>query len=480
MAQEFSVRLANENDIKKVFDLSNEDKVRQYSFNKEKIKWDDHTKWFNERIKNTNEPFYIVEDNNGNFIAQVRIDKKEETTISVSITEQFRGRGLARYIISECSEKSGFRNIIAYVKSENQASLKSFIKAGYKQTGTKDGYLKLEFNSVYIIAEMSANHCGDMELAKKIIKKAKEIGADALKVQTYTADTLTIDCKSDIFKVSGGTLWDDKYLYDLYKENTMPWEWQKELSQYAKEVGIDFFSTPYDKSAVDFLVSLDVPVFKIAAFEAMDYPLIKYAASFKKPMIISTGVSSFEEIQGAVDVCKSVGNNDITILKCTSAYPAKLEDMNLITIKDMIEEFGPKGVKVGLSDHSMSIVPPVSAVALGAKVIEKHFTLDRSYGGADSEFSLNPDEFGEMIKAVRDTEKALGKVDYSINNKNRRFARSLFVVKDIKKGEILTEDNVRSIRPSNGLHPKFYDEVIGKTASQDLEFGKPLSGEDYV
>ena len=332
----------------------------------------------------------------------------------------------------------------------------------------------------YIIAEMSANHCGDKELAKKIIKTAKEIGADAVKVQTYTADTMTIDCNNEEFQIKDeNSLWDGENLYSLYQKAYTPWEWQGELKEYADEVGIDFFSTPFDYTAVDFLESINVPMYKIASFEAIDYPLIKYAAKYKKPMIISVGISSLEEIQGAIDVCKSVGNNDITILKCTSAYPAKLEDMNLITIKDMIERFSPQGVKIGLSDHSMSIIPPVAAVALGATVIEKHFTLDRNLGGADSGFSLNVEEFRQMIQAVRNTEKVLGKVDYSVNEKNRQYARSLYVVKDIKKGEKFTSENIRSIRPSNGLHPKYYDEVIDKTATQDLKFGAPLRKEDF-
>ena len=325
----------------------------------------------------------------------------------------------------------------------------------------------------YIIAEMSANHCGDKELAKKIIKSAKEIGADAVKVQTYTADTITIDCNNEEFQIKGG-LWDGENLYSLYQKAYTPWEWQTELKKYADEIGIDFFSTPFDFTAVDFLESINVPMYKIASFEAIDYPLIKYTASKGKPMIISVGISSFEEIQEAIDACKSVGNNDITILKCTSAYPAKLEDMNLNTIKDMYEKFAPQGVKIGLSDHSMSIIPPVAAVAMGAKVIEKHFTLDRALGGADSGFSLNKDEFVEMIKAVRETEKALGKVDYTIDKRNRQSARSLFVVKDIKKGEKFTPENIRSIRPSNGLHPKYYEEILGKTANCDLKFGTPL------
>lgn len=327
--------------------------------------------------------------------------------------------------------------------------------------------------ATYIIAEMSANHCGDFELAKRIIATAKEIGADAVKVQTYTADTITIDCDSEIFQTGEG-LWKGQNLYQLYQKAYTPWEWQGELKKYADKIGIDFFSTPFDYTAVDFLESINVPIYKIASFEAIDYPLIKYAAKKGKPMIISVGISSLEEIQAAIDSCKEVGNNDITILKCTSAYPAKVEDMNLITIKDMYENFAPQGVKIGLSDHSMSIVPPITAVTLGAKVIEKHFTLDRALGGEDSGFSLNKEEFAQMVQAVRETEKALGKVDYTINENNRKFARSLFAVKDIKAGEKFTKENVRSIRPSNGLHPKYYEQILGKTATCDIKFGTPL------
>ena len=331
----------------------------------------------------------------------------------------------------------------------------------------------------YIIAEMSANHCGDKELAKKIIAKAKEIGADAVKIQTYTADTITINCKNKEFMTQEGGLWEGQTLYELYQKAYTPWEWQGELKEYADSIGIDFFSTPFDYTAVDFLESISVPCYKIASFEAMDYPLIKYAAKFGKPMIISTGVSSLEEIQGAIDACKSVGNNDITLLKCTSAYPAKLEDMNIITIKDMIERFSPQGVKIGLSDHSMSNLPAITAVALGATVVEKHFTLDRNLGGADAGFSFEPNEFKSLIDDIRATEKVLGKIDYTINEKNRKYARSLYVVKDIKRGEKFTQENVRSIRPSNGLHPKFYEEILGKTATKDLKFGTPLK-KDFI
>ena len=338
----------------------------------------------------------------------------------------------------------------------------------------------MKTNKTYIIAEMSANHCGDKELAKKIIKAAKDCGANAIKVQTYTADTITINCQNEEFQVKDkNSLWYGETCYSLYQKAYTPWDWQGELKEYADKIGIDFFSTPFDYTAVDFLESINVPCYKIASFEAMDYPLIKYAAKFGKPMIISVGVSSLDEIQGAIDACKSVGNNDITILKCTSAYPAQLEDMNIITIKDMLERFSSQGVKIGLSDHSMSNIPAITAVSLGAKVVEKHFTLDRNLGGADAGFSLNVDEFKSLVEAIRDTEKTLGKVDYSINEKNRKFARSLYVVKDIKKGEKFTSENIRSIRPANGLHPKYYEEILGKTAKIDLPFSTPLKIEDF-
>lgn len=325
---------------------------------------------------------------------------------------------------------------------------------------------------------MSANHCGDIKLAKEIIKTAKEIGADAVKLQTYTADTLTIDCDKPEFKISNPkSLWYGETLYALYQKASTPWEWQKELKEYAeKEIGIELFSTPFDKTAVDFLETINVQHYKIASFEAIDIPLIEYAAAKGKPMIISTGISSKEEIHEAVEACRKMGNNDITLLKCTSSYPAPLESMNVLTIPDMIQEFG---VKVGLSDHSMHIEPVIAAVALGAEVIEKHFTLDRALGGADAGFSLNTQEFKEMVQAIRNTEKVLGKISYDINPNERRSARSLYVVKDIKQGETFTEENIRSIRPSYGLHPRYYSEIIGKTAKQDISRGTPLNW-DYI
>ena len=476
MDKKLQIRLATLDDMKDVFELSNDDVVRENSINQNKIEWDDHVKWFENKIKNRS-LFYIIENQNNDFVGQVRFDLCPEAVISISITKRFRGMGLASKIINQCSNISKLNKIIAYVKKDNLASQKSFLNAGYKYESADEVCFKyvLKKNSVYIIAEMSANHCGDKELAKKIIKSAKDCGADAVKIQTYTADTITINCPNSEFQISDkNSLWYGENLYSLYQKAYTPWEWQGELKRYADEIGIDFFSTPFDFTAVDFLDSIDVPCYKIASFEAIDYPLIKYAAAKGKPMIISTGISSLEEIQEAIDACKSVGNHDITILKCTSAYPAKLEDMNIITIKDMIKRFSPQGIKIGLSDHSMSNIPAITAVSLGASVIEKHFMLDRNLGGADAGFSLEPEELKSLVQAIRDTEKTLGNVDYTINEKNRKAARSLYVVKDIKKGEEFSSENIRSIRPSNGLHPKYYEFVLGKRAICDIKFGTPL------
>lgn len=334
---------------------------------------------------------------------------------------------------------------------------------------------KFDINEkIFIIAELSANHGHDINIAKETIKAVKEAGADAIKVQTYTADTLTIDCDNDYFKLDSGTIWDGRTLYDLYSEAYTPWEWQKELMEYANSIGLIFFSTPFDKNAVDFLEELDVPVYKVASFEIMDIPLIEYIASKGKPMIMSTGVAFLSDIEEAVNACKRMGNDQIILLKCTSSYPAKIEDANLNTIPNMKETFG---VEVGLSDHTLGITVPLVSVALGAKVIEKHFILDKSIGGPDASFSLEPHEFKKMVDSVRDAEKALGKVDYSMNEKkknSRLLGRSLFVVKDIKAGEKFTTENIRSIRPGYGLAPKYFNEIIGKKANVDLDRGIPI------
>ncbi len=338
----------------------------------------------------------------------------------------------------------------------------------------KIGSFDLEKDGVFIIAELSANHSGNIEIAKETIKAAKEIGANAIKLQTYTADTLTIDCKKDDFIISGGTLWDGKSLYELYQEAYTPWEWHKELFEYAREIGIDIFSSPFDKSAVDFLEQFNPSAYKIASFEITDYELVRYTASKGKPIIISTGIATIDEILDVVNICKSEGNEDIVLLKCTSAYPAPLEDANLSMIPNIKDTFG---VEVGFSDHTLGNIAPVVATTLGAKVIEKHFILDKSIGGADADFSLDKDEFASMIKSVREAEKLFGKVDYSLNDKkkaSRSFSRSLYVVKDIKKGEKFTQDNIKSIRPGYGMHPKYLKDILYKTANKDYEFGDRL------
>lgn len=329
-------------------------------------------------------------------------------------------------------------------------------------------------SKTFIIAELSCNHNQDFDLALKTIKAMKESGADAVKLQTYTADTITIDCDNEYFKIKGNTLWDGKTLYELYQEAYTPWEWQPKLMEYAKELGIICFSSPFDKTAVDFLEKYNVPMYKIASFEITDIPLIEYTASRGKPMIISTGIAELSEIHDAVNACRKVGNNDITLLKCTSAYPAPIEDANLLTIPDLRETFS---VKVGLSDHSMGDIVATTAVALGAEVVEKHFILDRSLGGHDSKFSMEPMEFKQMVDKIREVEKSLGKVKYSIDEKvkkSRLFARSLFAVQDIQEGEMITFKNVKSIRPGNGMPPKYLNAILGKRAIKNIKRGTPM------
>lgn len=333
---------------------------------------------------------------------------------------------------------------------------------------------ELNNNSILIVAELSANHGHDIEIAKKTIIAAKEAGADAIKLQTYTADTLTVKCDNELFILNNNTIWDGMTLYDLYEEAHTPWEWHKELFDYANELGLVCFSTPFDRTSVDFLEELNIPIYKVASFEIRDLPLLQYIASKGKPIIISTGIATIGEIQEAVDACKEVGNDQIILMKCTSAYPAKIEDANLLTIPNMKETFG---VEVGLSDHTLGYTVPIVSVGFDVKVIEKHFILDRTVGGPDSSFSMLPDEFKEMVQRIREAEKSLGKVDYSLDEKkinSRKLGRSLFIVSDIKAGEVLTELNFRSIRPGDGLHPKYFPELIGKKVNRDLIKGTPL------
>jgi pseudaminic acid synthase len=329
-------------------------------------------------------------------------------------------------------------------------------------------------NSVFIIAELSANHNGSLEIAIESIKAAKRAGADAIKLQTYTADTITIDSDKDDFIIKG-TIWEGKNLYQLYKEAYTPWEWHDELFRVAKEEGLICFSSPFDPTSVDFLETLNCPAYKIASFEITDIPLIELVASKGKPIIISTGIATEEDIELALDACRRMGNNQIALLKCTSSYPAPIEEANLMMIQDMASKYN---VITGLSDHTIGHIAPVVATCFGAKIIEKHFIIDRSIGGPDASFSMNEEEFTEMVNAVRAAEKAIGKIDYNLTQKQidgRVFCRSLYVVEDIEEGELITEKNVRSIRPGYGMHPKELKNIVGKIAKRNFDFGDRYS-----
>jgi pseudaminic acid synthase len=328
---------------------------------------------------------------------------------------------------------------------------------------------------IYIVAELSANHNQNFDQAVRILRAAKDAGADAVKLQTYTADTITLRSDKECFRITGGTLWDGRILHDLYQEAFTPWEWQPKLKEIADGLGMHLFSSAFDDSAVDFLEQMNVPAHKVASFELVDIGLIQKMARTGKPLIMSTGMASEEEISEAVEAARGAGATQIALLKCTSTYPAPPEEANLLTIPEMARRFA---CPVGLSDHTMGIAVPVVAVALGACIIEKHLCLRRADGGPDAAFSLEPHEFMAMVEAVRTAEKALGSVQFASGPReanSRKFRRSLFVVEDIKKGELFTKQNVRSIRPEDGLHPRHLNEVLGKRAACDVERGTPLS-----
>lgn len=332
---------------------------------------------------------------------------------------------------------------------------------------------------VLIVAELSANHNGSLETAIETIKAAKRAGADAIKLQTYTADTMTIRCDKQDFLIDGNTLWDGQTFHDLYQTAYTPWEWHKTLFDTAREEGLLCFSTPFDITSVDFLEELGNPIYKIASFEITDIGLIEYIASKQKPVIISTGIAEYEDIKLAVETIRKTGNNDITVLKCTSSYPAPIEDANLCMISKLKQDFD---VKVGLSDHTIGFMAPVVATSLGAELIEKHFIIDRSIGGPDAEFSMNEMEFKEMVEAVRMAEKSLGTVSYDLTAKQQNgkmFSRSLYIVEDLQKGEVVSEAHIRSIRPGYSLHPKYLPVLIGKKALKDFTKGDRISLRDF-
>lgn len=343
----------------------------------------------------------------------------------------------------------------------------------------KIGQFNLDKNApAFIIAELSANHNGSLKTALETVRAAKRAGADAIKLQTYTADTITLKSTKEDFKIEG-TIWDGKYLHDLYQEAYTPWEWHKEIFDEAQKVGLVCFSSPFDVTAVDFLETLDVPAYKIASFEITDIPLIQYTASTGKPIIISTGIAEYEDIALAIQTCREAGNNQIALLKCTSSYPAPIEEANMRMVQKLADDFN---VISGLSDHTMGSIVPIVSVCFGAKIIEKHFILDRSIGGPDASFSMNEEEFKEMVIAVRQAESAIGIESYALTEKQKAgkvFSRSLYISKDIKKGDVLDETSIKSVRPGLSLHPKYYHELIGKKSLKDFTLGDRIKKEDF-
>lgn len=496
----------NDKHCKLIMDWRNNEVSMKMSFNSEIKKWDSFKKIFYEKyFENYIKPTFCYLNNIPIcFIGFIDLDKNYNVDIGINMNPDYRGKKLGKKILEKTIEfvKINYpltNKIIAEIKVENIPSRKIFEQVGFnfiekknikkslcnlyefsfedkdkKHFKIKNRKIGLDYPT-YIIAEMSCNHNQDIKIAYKLIDEAMRVGADAIKLQTYTPDTMTIKSDKPIFKEClKGTLWENNTLYDLYSKAYTPWEWHEKLKNYANKLGLDFFSSPFDPTAVDFLESINVPAYKIASFEITDHILIKKVAQTGKPVIISSGMASLSDLNDAIKVLKDNGCTQICMLKCTSAYPADPKDANLITIKHMAETFN---IITGLSDHTLGVEVPIAAVALGARVIEKHFTLSRESGSADDAFSLTPDEFKQMVDSVRIVEKTIGNITYGTNseNKSKKFRRSLFVVEDIKKGDLLTEKNIRSIRPSNGLHTKFYYDILGKKAREDLEKGTPLN-----
>ena len=488
------------NDCKIIFNWRNDILTRKMSFNSNIILWDNfYEDFINNYFNNINPIFIMKNDIEIVYIGFTKLDNKY--FININVNPLFRGKkyGYKSVKIALIYLKKYYNldSLYAYIKCENYASNKIFKKNNFKlisyslKNNTNVYLYKYCMNNInfcinntiigeeyptYFIAELSCNHNQDKSVALKLIEEAHKAGANAIKLQTYTPDTITLKCNRPEFKEClNGSIWEGQTLYDLYSKAYTPWEWHKELKEYANSLGLDLFSSPFDTTAVDFLETLNVPAYKIASFEITDHILIKRIAQTGKPVIISSGMASKGELEEAVNLLRKNGTTEICMLKCTSAYPAKPEDANLLTIKNMKESFNVIG---GLSDHTLGIEVPIASVCLGARVIEKHFTLSRTSGSADDAFSLTPDEFKQMIDSVRIVEKTLGKITYGGVNKeksSKNYRRSLFVVKYIKKGEAFTKENIRSIRPSNGLHTKYYEEILGKTAREDIEYGSPLS-----
>jgi pseudaminic acid synthase len=490
----------NETNAKLIMGWRNDEVTRKMSFNSNLKIWGLFKDEFYDNYFNNIIPplFAILNGIKVGIIGFADNNENKEHNININIAPEYRCKKLGTQIINKAIQfvkknYNYYNKIIAHIKEKNIPSIKTFEKCGFtyydKYIKNCEIILKYRYNMknikignktispehpTFFIAELSCNHNQNYDIAIQLIHEAYKAGADAVKLQTYTPDTMTLNSKKDYFKIKG-TIWENQYLYDLYKQAYTPWEWHKGLKEEANKLGMELFSSPFDTTAVDFLEQLDVPAYKIASFEITDHILIKRIAQTKKPVIISSGMASKEELQEAIDLLRKHGTKDICMLKCTSAYPAKPEDANLITMKDMAQSFD---VIPGLSDHTLGIEVPVASVALGAKVIEKHFTLSRESGSPDDAFSLTPDEFKQMVDSVRIVEKSIGKVTYGgvkTEEECKKFRRSLFVCKDIKKGEEFTPENIKSVRPGCGLHTKYYEEVLGKKAIHDIEFGEPLS-----
>ena len=497
----------NDKDAKLIMEWRNDIETRNNFYNNNIFEWDVFKDIFYEKyFLNIIPPLFALYNNKKIcFIGCRDTEIKYDIEISINLDPDYRNKKLSSKIIESTilyikKNYPLINNIIAEIKVDNLASNKIFIKNNFKflkKDMIKNNIMNIynynmnQLNKsifsinnrkigneypTYIIAELSCNHNQDINLAYKLIDAAAECGADAIKLQTYTPDTMTLDCEKPIFKdCLKGTLWEGQTLYQLYSKAYTPWEWHKELKDYANSKGLDLFSSPFDVTAVDFLETLDFPAYKIASFEITDHILIKRIAQTGKPVIISSGMASLSELNDAVSLLRENGTTQIAMLKCTSAYPAKPEDAKLNTIKHMIETFNVIG---GLSDHTLGIEVPIASVVLGARIIEKHFKLTDDSGSEDDAFSLKPDEFKKMVDSVRIVEKTLGSIHYdgvNSESKSKKFRRSLFIVQDIKEGELFTEDNVKSIRPSNGLHTRFYKEILGKRAKLNLEKGTPLS-----
>ncbi len=513
------LRAVQRDDALRLYQWQQDSQVRSWSFTPGPSNFAQHQLWLERKLADPECRLLISETESGTEFGLVRLDLVDDhAVVGLALDSQYRGCRLAPVVLAAALEqfakKHSGREVVAFIKPDNVASQRTFASEGFefarnefvqgqpaerwvwRSNGAKTKiHLKIggEVNSMinnstieisgrkigtgqptYVIAELSANHDQRFESAIELVYSAKAAGADAVKLQTYKPETITIDCDASPFRIVGGTLWDGQTLFELYRAAYMPWEWQPKLMQAARDIGLQCFSSPFDDTAVDFLESINVPAYKVASFELIDVPLLERIGRTGKPVIVSTGMASLEEIELAVATLRDAGARQIALLKCTSAYPSKPSEMNLKTIGDMATRFS---VPVGLSDHTLGIAVPVCAVALGASIVEKHLTMERTAGGPDSAFSLEPAEFRQMVDAIRVAEQSLGQVTYGGAESEKAckpFRRSLFVVRDVAAGEVLTREHVRSIRPGDGLEPKHLEAVIGRRAASDLPRGTPL------